>query len=105
MREGEGEFAAGRAYYAMLYAAEALLNEEGVRYRKHTGVRGAFGERFAKTARLDPKFHRQMLDAFDKRLLTDYGVDARISPEEVLLMIQQAQEFLAEAKRFLEDGK
>jgi uncharacterized protein (UPF0332 family) len=31
----EGDFAAGRAYYAMFYVAEALLVERGRRFRKH----------------------------------------------------------------------
>jgi uncharacterized protein (UPF0332 family) len=31
----ERDFAAGRAYYAMFYIAEALLVERGRRFRKH----------------------------------------------------------------------
>ena len=34
----ETEFAAGRAYYAMFYTAEALLYEAGQRSRSHSGV-------------------------------------------------------------------
>jgi uncharacterized protein (UPF0332 family) len=40
----EVDFAAGRAYYAMFYAAEALLYERGLRSRKHSGVHSLFGE-------------------------------------------------------------
>jgi hypothetical protein len=40
LREGDADFAAGRAYYAMFYSAEALLFERGLQFRKH----GAFGE-------------------------------------------------------------
>jgi uncharacterized protein (UPF0332 family) len=32
------EFAAGRAYYAMFYVAEALLHEHGQRFSKHSAV-------------------------------------------------------------------
>jgi len=42
-----------------------------------------FGEQFAKSGRLDPKFHRWLLDAFDRRLQGDYGFEALIAPEEV----------------------
>lgn len=52
------EIAAGRAYYAMFYTAEALLNEKGLQFNKHGGVHAAFGEHFAKTNVLDPKYHR-----------------------------------------------
>jgi uncharacterized protein (UPF0332 family) len=37
------EFATGRAYYAMFYVAEALLEEKDLRFSKHGGVHGAFG--------------------------------------------------------------
>lgn len=32
---GLAEFATGRAYYAMFYVAEALLNEKDLRFSKH----------------------------------------------------------------------
>ncbi len=35
LQHGDADFAAGRAYYAMFYAAEALLNEKGFHSRKH----------------------------------------------------------------------
>lgn len=98
---GDTEFAVGRAYYAMFYVAEALLNEKGLRFRKHGGVHGAFGEHFAKTSELDPKYHRWLLQAFNKRVTGDYGVEAVVTPEEVALMIEQAREFLQEARRYL----
>ena len=65
---GHCEAAASRAYYAMFYVAEALLNERGLRFRKHGGVHGAFGEHFAKPGLLDPKYHRWLLSAFNKRI-------------------------------------
>jgi len=46
---GKSDIAAGRAYYAMFYIAEALLNEKGLKFTKHSGVHSAFGENFAKT--------------------------------------------------------
>ena len=52
------DFAVGRAYYAMFYIAEALLNEKGLKFNKHSAVHVAFGEQFAKTREMDAKFHR-----------------------------------------------
>lgn len=100
-KEADVEFAAGRAYYAMFYTAEALLAEQGLRFRKHGGVQAAFGQHFAKTALLDPKFHRWLLDGFAKRVQGDYGLEAVLTTEEVERMIEQAREFLREAARFL----
>jgi len=100
-REGDAESAVGRAYYAMLHTAQALLRERDLRYRKHSGVHAAYGEHFAKPALLDPKFHRWMLAAFNNRLKGDYDFDAVIDSDTAAMTIQQAREFLQEAMRFV----
>jgi uncharacterized protein (UPF0332 family) len=98
----DAEFAVGRAYYAMFYVAEALLNEKGQRFRKHGGVHGAFADHFVKTGLLHAKYHRWLLEAFSKRITGDYGLDSDLTTEDVNLLIGQAREFLAAAKQFLE---
>lgn len=100
--KGDAEFAAGRAYYAMFYVAEALLNEMDLRFQKHGGVHGAFGEHFARSGMIDAKFHRWLLDAFDRRIQADYGLDAVVTTEEADRMVEQAREFLLEGRRFLD---
>jgi uncharacterized protein (UPF0332 family) len=97
------DIAAGRAYYAMFYTAEALLNERGLEFNKHSAAHAAFGKHFAQTKQLDPKYHRWLMDSFDKRLIGDYGVEANLQMDAVALMIHQAQEFLAAAKAYLAD--
>ena len=97
----KSEVAAGRAYYAMFYIAEALLNEKGLTFSKHSGVHAAFGENFAKTKEMDAKFHRWLIDAFDKRLAGDYGVEANIEKDVATYMINQAREFLEAAQEYL----
>lgn len=101
LKSGDTEFSAGRAYYAMFYVAEALLNEEGLRFKKHGGVHAAFGQHFAKTRRLHPRFHRWLLQAFSKRITGDYGVQATFTLADVRMMIRQAKEFLQAARRYL----
>jgi len=98
---GDAEHGTGRAYYAMLHAAQALLRQHGLRYRKHSGVHSAFGEHFIKTGLLDKKFHRWLLDAFDARLRGDYDFDATFEEESVAALIEQAREFLEVARGFL----
>ncbi len=101
LRENDADFAAGRAYYAMFYAAEALLFERGLQFRKHGAVHGAFGEHLVRSGVLDVRFHRWLLDAFDLRIQGDYGVDALVTDEEARTMIEHAREFLREAQRIL----
>lgn len=102
LRAGDAESAVGRAYYAMLHSAQALLREKGMTYRKHSGAHSAYGEHFAKTGVLDPKFHRWMLAAFTLRLKGDYDFEALITPEAASEVIAQAREFLQTARAFLE---
>ena len=104
LREGDLDAAAGRAYYAMFYVAEALLFEKGLQFRKHSGVHSAFGEHFAKAGTLDSKFHWWLLNASDKRIQADYGVDAVLSGEDAELVLVQARGFLGEALRLLGDS-
>ena len=101
----DAEFVVGRAYYAMFYIAEALLNEKGHRFRKHRGVHGALAEHFVKTGLLDRKYHQWLLEAFSKRITGDYGIEAELTSEDANLLMAQADEFLETAKRFLEKGK
>jgi uncharacterized protein (UPF0332 family) len=98
---GKIDFAAGRAYYAMFYTAEALLNEKGFQFGKHGNVIAAYGQHFAKTGELDPKFHRWLLTSFDQRQIGDYAFDPDIEIGIVTTMIHQAQEFLEAAQRYL----
>lgn len=98
------EAAAGRAYYAMFYAAEALLTEEGLKFKKHAGVHGAFGQHFAKSGRLDPKFHKWMLAAFKKRVIADYGIEEAVAPSQARESIEQARELVDAVRRLLEGG-
>lgn len=100
-KSGDAEFSVGRAYYAMFYVAEALLNERGLRFRKHGGVHAAFAEHFVKTRLLDGKYHRWLLEAFSKRITGDYGIDADLTSEDASLLVGQAREFMDAAKQFL----
>ncbi|MBI4313909.1 MAG: HEPN domain-containing protein [Candidatus Omnitrophica bacterium] len=102
---GNPEFAAGRAYYAMFYVAEALLNEKGFRFKKHGGVHGAFGEHFSKTGLLDAKYHRWLLASFEERITGDYEVSEPIEAAKVETMLQQAREFLEAARNHLTHSK
>jgi len=101
LMEGHAEVAVSRAYYAMFYAAEAALLEEGLEFSSHGAVHGAFGERLAKSGRLDPKLHRYLLDAYRARQSADYDAPADISDEDARVVVGRAQEFIHAIKRYL----
>ena len=99
------ETAVGRAYYCMLHTAQSLLREQDIRFRKHSSVHGAFGQSFAKTGLIDPKFHRWLLDSYDDRIRGDYDTECVIEEESAALRIEQAKEFLQTARQWLEAKK
>jgi len=101
---GKAEIAAGRAYYAMFYVSEALLyNEFDLKLNQHGQVIAAYGKNFAKTKALDPKYHRWLRDGFEKRISGDYGVDTGIDQDVAANMINQARDFLMDARKYMED--
>lgn len=94
--------AASRIYYAMFYVAEGLLlavvNQT---YSSHAAVIAAFGREFAKTQRLDARFHRYMIDAEELRHSSDYSVDSTITPDEVANALGWATEFIGAAEALI----
>lgn len=100
-RDGFRDFAASRSYYAMFYVAEALLIEDGLSYSSHAAVIGALGKLFAKTGRLDIRFHRYLLDAQDTRNIADYGIGPGVTIKQVEETMFRAEEFLKAAEALL----
>lgn len=104
LRSDHPEIAVSRCYYAMFYAAEAALVEQGLEFSSHGAVHAAFGEHLAKTGRLDPKFHRYLIDAYRARQSADYDAPAEISPEDAGTIVERTQEFLFAIKQLLGVG-
>jgi len=66
------ESSVSRTYYAMFFAAEALLLSKGLSFSSHRGVLSAFGEHFDKTGVMPSEMGRELKRAFSKRQLGDY---------------------------------
>ncbi len=92
---GYYDVAASRAYYAMFYAASALLVSKGISRGKHAGVHSAFGEYFVKPGLIEPQYSRMLVNAFNVRLDSDY--DVRLSLDKAL-----AEDILSDARQFVE---
>ena len=95
------DVAASRAYYAMFYAAEALLLSVDLTFSKHQGVIAAFGLHFAKTRELPPELHGYLNDAFRLRQVADYARGISVSHEDAELAVQRAEEFIAAIEAYL----
>ena len=101
MTDGDLDFAASRAYYAMFYVADALLGEKEMHFSKHGGVHGAFAQHYVKTGEFDAKFQRWLVSAFNQRMLGDYGTTPEFYEEDVQEIIEHAREFLKAAHTYL----
>jgi uncharacterized protein (UPF0332 family) len=101
LKENEIDFAGSRAYYAMFYVAEALLLENGLAFSSHSAIIANYGREFAKTNRLDPKYHNYLIKAQDRRNIGDYAIGSHLDESEVEEMLNWAKDFLTAANRFL----
>lgn len=100
LRDGDRDFAVSRAYYAMFYAAQALLLTKDIRRSKHSGVIAAFNEHFVQTGEVPHRFFLMLRDGFEDRAEGDYGLTV-ISEEQARAGIAAAHEFLDEIIRRL----
>ena len=100
-REGYISESVSRAYYAMFYAAKAILAEDGISRNKHSAVIAAFGEHYARTGRIAREFHKQLNTAFEERSRSDYEYSWRMTEANVHIRITEAEAFLQEIKRQL----
>lgn len=101
MNDGYASDAASKIYYSMFYAAQALLRSEGIDVVKHSAVESALGYYFAKTGRLDPKYHRMLIDARKIREIADYDIQEEIVKPVASLKIEEGKQFLSVIKEFL----
>lgn len=94
-------FSAAQSYYTMFYLTEALLLSKGLHFSSHSAVIAAFGKEFAKTGLLDPKFHRYLIDAEERREDGHYGGGRKISDEDALESFRWAGEFKEVVEAYL----
>ena len=94
--------AVSRAYYAMFYAATALLASKGVSRSTHSGVISTFSEHFVKTGLIEAEFAKVLGQALESRLDSDY--DITFSAEQVLAtkVFQDAQRFVGRIESYLQ---
>ncbi len=90
---GFNGFSAAQSYYTMFYLAEALLLSKELTFSSHSAIIAAFGKEFAKPGYLDPKFHRYLIDAQERREIGHYGAERTVTDEQALESYQWAGEF------------
>lgn len=87
--------ALGRAYYAMLFAARALLAARRLFPRTHKGVVAQFGLEFVKKGYVEELDLQALAGTRERREDADYGGIYKVSEEEAEAALEQATRFLA----------
>jgi uncharacterized protein (UPF0332 family) len=104
LQQGFYGVAITRAYYAMFYAASALLASEGISRSKHSGVHSAFGERFVKGGLIEAEYAKMLGHAFDSRLDSDYDVEFVADQALAEDVLNDARRFVDRAERYLREA-
>ncbi|MCF6353013.1 MAG: HEPN domain-containing protein [Cyclobacteriaceae bacterium] len=61
-----------RLYYAIFYAVNALLVNNGVQTKSHSATKSQFSKYFVKTGEFDKKYGKLLSELFDWRQKGDY---------------------------------
>ncbi|MDH7485978.1 MAG: HEPN domain-containing protein [Anaerolineae bacterium] len=94
--------AISRAYYAMFYAAKALLLRDGVDVSSHSAVVAAVGRVYVKDGRLDSAYHKLLIEGFDWRQKSDYDVYWTVDRYRAERCWHNAQQFVGKIERMLQ---
>jgi len=90
-----------RSFYAMFYAALALLQKAGKVPSKHTGVISLFDTEFALKGVFPKELSKDFHKAFELRQISDYKVVEVLSPEKAQDTWNKAVRFVQAVKKYL----
>jgi uncharacterized protein (UPF0332 family) len=93
--------AVNRAYYAVFYAANALLATKGLARGKHSGTISAFRQSFIKPGLIEPEYSDIYGSLMDDRHVSDYDMETEIEPERAESDVESARKFVARIETYL----
>lgn len=93
--------AINRAYYAVFYAANALLLTKGLSQGKHSGVISSFRQHFIKTGLIEPEYSQIYGRLMEDRHESDYELGLSITSDDAQLNLTDAKRFVVEVERWL----
>ncbi len=96
--------AVNRAYYAIFYAANALLATRKLARSKHSGVLAAFRQHFIKSGLLPVELSEIYGQVMEDRHEGDYEILTALDKEDAVTDVKQAQHFVEEVRRWLQKG-
>lgn len=98
---GDFRAAVNRAYYAIFYAASAMLLTQGIERRKHSGVISAFREHFVKPGLVEAEYSSVYGETLVVREDADYAVEIPIDSDMAETAVHQARHFVQRMREYL----
>jgi uncharacterized protein (UPF0332 family) len=100
-----GDFRAtvNRAYYAIFYAASAMLLTIGEERRKHSGVISAFRSHFVKSGLIEAEYSNIYGETLIVREDADYAIEIPIYADTAELSLDQARRFVRRMFEYLHE--
>lgn len=96
--------AINRAYYAIFYAANALLVTKGLSSSKHSGVISQFRQHFIKTGLIGAEYSDIYGEVMGNRHVSDYELESAITKETAGRALADAGRFVSGMQDWLDDG-
>jgi len=103
--DGDWVSAINRAYYAIFYAANAVLELEGLERSKHSGVLSLFRQKYVKTGKIEVEYSDIYGQAFDARNEGDYERPKFPDRDQAKQAIEGAEKFVARIEKLLGELK
>lgn len=102
---GHWDGTVNRAYYAMFYAAEALLAQRGLGAHRHTGVLALVDRELVSSGWVAADHAARLREAYRMRQRADYADEAPLSAERGQELLVAARTFVADAARTLSQAR
>jgi len=94
--------AINRAYYAIFYAANALLATKGLSRSKHSAVIATFRQHFVKPGQIEDEYSHIYGRVMDDQHKADYDiVESTVDPDRAQTDQEGAQRFVKRVERYL----
>lgn len=104
MKAGRLSFSVNRIYYACFYAVSAVLLQERLRFKKHSGVRTAFHQNLVKPGMVSIEHGRFYDELFEARQRGDYIELVSFEKEQVENWLQHATQFVEAIKLLIKSA-
>ena len=103
LKAGRLSFSVNRIYYSCFYAVSAILLQEKLRFKKHSGVRAAFHQHLVKSGKVSREHGKLYDELFEARQRGDYIELVSFEKEQVEDWLQQATQFIEAIKLLIKN--